>query len=251
MFLEGGENLEIEKTVEFQSVENNSIKEIKDHKEILKLINEIEKYENQFKKYDIPEIEFNEIEITDLSEDSDTKRFIPPNFKKIFKKQEKVEFFQIDDKDTKFQGELTIESWKTKLQPILKYLPFSKQKPIVEYFEVENNEKKFKSYVKKEPKYNTFTFRFNEEGKLTISDKRKMRSIKKFDDTSDSKKRFNLKIITSKIKRKKGETSTEEDNREKGSKLSGLKSKFGKIGGIKKVIPHKRKTKDSKDAEST
>jgi len=102
----------------------------------------------------------------------------------------------------------------------------------------------------------TFKIRFNESGELVNLDFRKSK-VKSEGKTKKAIK-FDFKKLKGKFKRKgkKDEGKSEEsgekpkkskEKRDKSSRFSGLKSKLGGIGKLKRVIPSKKKKEETEE----
>lgn len=192
--------------------QDNTISFAKTHEEILEMIEEIKKFEKKFIGHD-----FEETEVEFIAVDEDV-----------------VEFIEVEeDKLEQFEPiSIGQETKKPGLKEKLKISKIFKARTKVQKEEVEA----------KPITAATFKIRFNEAGELVNID------LKKPKPRPESKKRFNLKKIMiirrGKTEEKAEKTEKEAETTEKKSKISNLKRGLGKIGILKKAIPHRRKKKE-------
>lgn len=200
---------------ELDSEQDNTISFAKTHEEILEMIEEIKKFEKKFIGHNFEETEV---------------EFIPVD-------EDVVEFIEVEeDKLEQFEPiPIEQETKKPGLKEKLKISKIFKARPKVQKEEVEA----------KPITAATFKIRFNEAGELVNIDLRKPKP------KPESKKRFDLKKLkikrkgkTEKIEKAK-ETEKEAVTTEKKSKISKLKGGLGKIGMLKKAIPHRRKESET------
>jgi len=202
---------------ELDSEQDNTISFAKTHEEILEMIEEIKKLEKKFIGYD-----FEETEVEFIAVDEDVVEFIEVE-------EDKLEQFE--------STPIEQETKKPGLKEKLKISRIFKARPKVQKEDAE--EKPITAA--------TFKIRFNEAGELVNIDLKKPKS------RPESKKRFDLKKIMirrkgkTEKKEKAEETEKEAETTEKKSKISKLRGGLGKIGMLKKAIPHRRKKKGEKE----
>ena len=175
------------------------------HEEILKLIDEIKRFENNFSVSRSEEEDLKEFIEVDPEIKTNELEFIEVKHENL---DDKIEFAPIDYKINK-------SGLKEGIKKILK----SKIK-----------EKPSSEFQKKNIASTTFKIRLNDEGNLVNLD------IKKAEPKPESTKRFNLpnlKIIKNKAKK---------ESKEKKSMVSKLKGGLVHVGKLKKVIPFRRES---------
>jgi len=191
---------------ELDSEQDNTISLAKTHEEILEILEEIKKFEKKFIGHDFEETE---VEFIEVEEDV-------------------VEFVEVEeDKLEQFEPiPIKEETKKPGLKEKLKINRIFKSRSEVQKEKVEA----------KPISAATFKIRFDDSGELVNIDFKKPKP--------ESKRRFNFSKLKIKRKRKNEKTEKETETSEKKSKFSKLKGGLGKIGKLKKAIPHRGKKKE-------
>ena len=223
--------------------------EIKTHEEILKMIEEIKTFEENFS--DLDNIEYDDIEEIELEEDDTLVEFKPIPEEEISLNAKLKKFLRtkhVDEPEVEFIPVIEDEE-KEPEKKTKRILPFKLKKG------VKPEEEEYKS--KEIEPGATIKLRFTEDGKLELADKRKPK--KPASESKFGKIGTIVKKLKFKRKSKGGETSESSGGEaSKGSKLSklkGLKGIGGKLGGIKKIgnikekLPLKRKGKKASAGE--
>lgn len=186
----------------------------KTHEEILKMLEEIKDFENKYQEFDLESIK-DDVEFLEVEKDL-------------------VEFIDIE-KDTLKQIK-PVPLKPDKIKPILK--------------DKKRKRKIYRVRIRKRPKIKkekpeakvitpaTFKIRFNEGGELVNIDLRKSKL--------KPKSRKHLRIRKSKIKNEE-----KIENEGKKSKILKLKGALGKIGYLKKAIPHRSKKEEEIESEKS
>ena len=194
--------------------QESNIYETKTHEEILKMLEEIKDFEKKYQEYDLEQIE-------------EAEEFIEVE-------KDLVEFIDVE-KDTLKQIE-PIPIKHDAIKPISKNKIRKKRK-----LKVRVRRRPEKKKAKPETKVitpATFKIRFNEGGQLVNIDLKKSKL--------KPKSRKHIRIRKSKIK---NEEKTE--NEDKKSKVLKLKGGLGKIGYLKKAIPHRAKKEEEIESEKS
>ena len=193
---------------ELDSEQDDTISFAKTHEEILEMIEEIKKFEKKVIGHDFEETEVEFIEV-----DEDVVEFVEVE-------EDKLEQFEpIPIKE---------ETKKPGLKEKLKINRIFKSRSEVQKEKVEA----------KPITAATFKIRFDEAEELVNID------FKKPKPKPESKRRFDLKRLRIKRRRKTEKTEKETETSEKKSKFSKLNGGLGKIGKLKKAIPHRGKKKE-------
>ena len=210
--------------LDFEQEENYSV--TKSHEEILRLIEEIKAFEEEFPEYYI--VEKTEEELIDVEKDGEHfSEFGHGIMEFIEVDPDVVEFVEVGAEFDSVPFEQETE------KPGLKD-SITKSK----FFKIKVRGSTDVKKARLERKAATFKLRFDEKGKLVNID---LKKPKPSEPKSESKKRFKLPIPKRKGKEKEGETKTTE------KKSKGLKGKLGKISKLKVAIPGKRKKETKRE----
>jgi len=205
------------------NIDNN----VKNHTEIVNLIEDIKKIEEKIPKFDVPDYEILEEQKCDNSEirfqevneidNVKTNDFEDPNFSSNISEKPSLKL--------RSKGDIEKQEFEEVQQEI----------PQVEFEEV--TQKSIPVFRKKrqEIKPATFKIRFNEEGNLENIDLKK-KSDKKLEFKFI--KKLKLDKISNKIKKRKTKDSEDkkETEQESSGKLSKITNIFGKVKNVTKII---------------
>ncbi|MCK4995763.1 MAG: hypothetical protein KAR55_02645 [Thermoplasmatales archaeon] len=212
--------------LDFEQEDNYSV--TKSHEEILRLIEEIKAFEENYPEYYVVERTETEEELIDIEKDGE-------HFSELG--QGTMEFIEVDPDVVEF----------VEVGTEFESVPFEQEteKPGLKdsitkskFFKIKVRGSTDVKKARLERKAATFKLRFDEKGKLVNID---LKKPKQSEPKSESKKRFKLPIPKRKGKEKEGETKTTE------KKSKGLKGKLGKISKLKVAIPSKRKKETKRE----